>query len=74
MVPKSLLGPQGVLGRGAWRGRCGHTWRGAWGVFRRLLPARGELLGQYLLVVTRLQPGQQNSKRKLLALSSVNFL
>jgi hypothetical protein len=24
--------------------------------------------------VTRLQPGQQNSKRKLLALSSVNFL
>jgi hypothetical protein len=26
------------------------------------------------LVATRLQPGQQNSKRKLLALSSVSFL
>ena len=23
VVPKSLLGPKGVLGRGAWRGRCG---------------------------------------------------
>ena len=23
VVPQPLLGPQGVLGRGAWRGRCG---------------------------------------------------